>query len=99
LRAGTLAPLWLAKIALSRGRPSPSIAIKDFSQFIDYFGSNPHSPASKSFANGPSGSFFFPSSTHRGNFEQIRPLCRHGTKSYQQFLRSCCLIAAKISQF
>ena len=26
-------------------------------------------------------------------------MCRHGTKSYQQFLRSCCLIAAKISQF
>jgi hypothetical protein len=99
LRAGTLAPLWLAKIALSRVWPSPPIAIEDFSQFIDYFGSNPHSPASKSFASGPTGSFFFPSSTHRGNFDQIRPFCRHGTKSYQQFLRSCCLIAAKNLQF
>src|SRR6185437_10473810 len=98
LRAAALAPLRLAKIAFSRVRPSPPIAIKDFSQFIEYFGSNPHSPASKSFASGPSGSFFFPSSAHRGNFEQIRPLCRHGTQSYQQFLRSCCLMAAKISQ-
>jgi hypothetical protein len=97
--AAALASLRLAKVALSRVRPSPPIAIEDFSQFIDCFGSNPHSPASKSFTSGPSGSFFFPSSTHRGNFEQIRPLCRHGTKSYQQFLRSCCLIAAKISQF
>ena len=45
-----------------------------------------------------SGSFFFSIEQHRGNFEQIRPLCRHGTKSYEQFLRSCCLMAAKISQ-
>jgi hypothetical protein len=99
LGAGTLAPLRLAKITLSRVRPSPPIAIEDLSQFIDYFGFNPRSPASKSFACGPSGSLFFPSSTHRGNFEQIRPLCRHGTQSYQQFLRSYCLIAAKISRF
>jgi hypothetical protein len=71
LRSGTLAPLRLAKIALSRVRPSPPIAIEDFSQFIDYFGSNPRSPASKSFASGPGGSFFFPPSAHRGNFEHI----------------------------
>jgi hypothetical protein len=71
-RAAALAPLRLAKITFSRVRPSPPIAIKDFSQFIDYFGSKPHSPASKSFACGPSGSFFFPSGTHRGNFEQVR---------------------------
>jgi hypothetical protein len=78
-RTGTLAALRLAKIAFSRVRPSPPIAIEDFSQFIDCFGSNPHSPASKSFASGPSGSFFFPSSAHRGHFEQIWSLCCHGT--------------------
>src|SRR5262249_62079611 len=96
LRAGTPAPLRLAKITLSRVRPSPPIVTKDFSQFIDYFGSNPHSPASKSFACFPSGSFFFPSSTHRGNFEQIRPLCCHSSKSHRQLLRSCCPIVAKL---
>ena len=36
-----LASLRLIKVALTRVRPSPPIAIKDFSQFIDYFGSNP----------------------------------------------------------
>jgi hypothetical protein len=83
LRSRTLAPLRLAKIALSRVRPTPPIAIKDFSQFTDHFCSNPHLPASKSFASGPSGSFFSPSRAHRGNFEHIGPLCRHGSKSHR----------------
>ena len=98
-RAGAFAPLRLAKIAFSRVRPSPSIAIEDFSEFVEHFCSNPSSPASESFACRASGSFFFPSSAHSGNFEQIRPLYCHRRKSDPELLRTCCLVAAKISQF
>lgn len=94
-----LAPLRLAKIAFSRVRPSSPIVMKDFSEFAEHFRSNPHSPASESFPCGPRGPLFLPSSAHRGNFEQVRPLYRHGTKSDAELLRTCCLMAAKISQF
>jgi hypothetical protein len=97
--AGALASLGLAKIAFSRVRPLAPIVIKDFSEFVEHFRSNPDAPASESFARGPSGSFFSPSSAHHGNFEQIRSLHHHRTKSGPELLRSYCLVAAKISQF
>jgi hypothetical protein len=56
-------------------------------------------PTQRGFAYGPSGLFFFPSSAHRGNFEQVQPLCNYGTESDPKLIRTSCLIAAKISQF
>src|SRR5262245_40356776 len=99
LRAGALAPLRLAKITFSRIRPSPPIAIEDLSEFVQHFCSNPGAPAGKSFACGPSGSLFFPSSAHRGNFEQIWALHHHGKNFDPQLLKTYCLIARNSRSF
>ena len=72
--ARALTPLRLAEIALARIRPSAPIVIKDFAEFVEHFCFNPDTPAGKSFACGSGRAFLFPSSTHRGNFEQVRPL-------------------------
>jgi hypothetical protein len=72
--ARALTPLRLAEIALARIRPSAPIVIKDFAEFVEHFCFNPDTPVGKSFACGSGRAFLFPSSTHRGNFEQVRPL-------------------------
>ena len=73
-RTGALAPLGLAEIALARIGPSAPIAVKDLAEFVERFCSNPNTPAGKGFACGSGRAFLFPSSTHRGNFQQVRPL-------------------------
>ena len=72
--ARALTPLRLAEIALARIGPSAPIVIKDFAEFVEHFCFNPDTPAGKSFACGSGRAFLFPSSTHRGNFAQVRPL-------------------------
>jgi hypothetical protein len=73
-QAPALAPLRLAEIALARIGPSAPIVIKDFAEFVEHFCFNPDAPAGKSFARGSSRAFLLPSSSHCGNFEQVRPL-------------------------
>jgi hypothetical protein len=83
--ARALTPLRLAEIALPRIGPSAPIVIKDFAEFVEHFSFNPDTPAGKSFACGSGRAFLFPSSTHRGNFEQVRPLTfrfRHNLECY-----------------
>ena len=94
--ARALTPLRLAEIALARIGPSAPIVIKDFAEFVEHFCFNPDTPAGKSFAGGPGRAFFFPSSTHRGNFEQVRPLnfrFRHNLECYLRILKTRCLFA------
>jgi hypothetical protein len=83
--ARALTPLRPAEIALARIGPSAPIVIKDFAEFVEHFCFNPDTPAGKSFACGSGRAFLFPSSTHRGNFQQVRPLnfrFRHNLECY-----------------
>jgi hypothetical protein len=83
--ARALTPLRLAEITLARIGPSAPIVIKDFAEFVEHFCFNPDTPAGKSFACGSGRAFLFPSSTHRGDFEQVRPLnfsFRHNLECY-----------------
>jgi hypothetical protein len=84
-RARALTPLRLAEIALARIGPSAPIVIKDFAELVEHFYFNPDTPPGKSFACGSGRAFLFPSSTHRGNFKQVRPLnfrFRHNLECY-----------------
>ena len=101
-RPRALAPLRLAEIALTGIWPPAAIAIKDFAEFVEHFCSDPGTPTGKSFACGSDRAFFFPSSTHRGNFEQVRtfiPCFRHGLECHRGLLKTRCLFAAKHPQF
>jgi hypothetical protein len=100
-RPRALAPLRLAEIALTGIRPPAVIAIKDFAEFVEHFRSDPDTPTGKSFACSSGRAFFFPSSTHRGNFEQVRTFIlrfRHGLECHRGLLKTRCLFAAKHSQ-
>ena len=102
LREGAYAArLGLAEIALARIGPSASIVIKDFAQFAKHFCSNPKAPAGKGFACGSGRAFLFPSSTHRGNFQQVRAFrfCfRHGLECYGRLLKTRCLFAEHLQR-
>jgi hypothetical protein len=65
---------------------------------VQHFCSNPNTPAGKGFACGSGRAFLFPSSTHRGNFQQVRAFSfcfRHGLEYYRRLLKTHCLYAAK----
>jgi len=101
-RPRALAPLRLAEIALTGIRPPAAIAIKDFAEFVEHFRSDPGTPTGKSFACGSDRAFFFPPSTHRGNFEQVRTFIlrfRHGLECHRRLLKTRCLFASKHPQF
>jgi hypothetical protein len=83
-------------------RPPAVIAIKDFAEFVEHFRSDPDTPTGKSFACSSGRAFFFPSSTHRGNFEQVRTFIlrfRHGLECHRGLLKTRCLFAAKHPPF
>jgi hypothetical protein len=101
-RPRALAPLRLAEIALTGIRPPAVIAIKDFAEFVEHFRSDPDTPTDKSFACGSGRAFFLPSSTHRGDFEQVRTFIlrfRHGLECHRGLLKTRCLFAAKHPHF
>ena len=100
-RPRALAPLRFAEIALTGIRPPAAIAIKNFAEFAEHFRSDPGTPTGKSFACSSDRAFFFPSSTHRGNFEQVRTFIlrfRHGLECHRGLLKTRCLFAAKHPQ-
>src|SRR4029077_14397386 len=91
-RATALAPLRLAEIAFARIGPSAH------AEFVEHFCSNSDTPAGKCFACGSGRAFLFPSSTHRGNFQQVRAFSfcfRHGLEYYRRLLKTHCPYAAK----
>jgi len=97
-----LAPLRLTKITLARIGPSAPIAIKDCAQFVKHFCSNPKAPAGERFARGSGRAFLFPSSTHCGNFQQVRSFnfrFRHRLECYRRPLPTPCHYKRKISDF
>jgi hypothetical protein len=71
-RSPAFTPLRFAKITLTGIGPSAPVAIEDFAKFVEHFRSDPQAPAGESFAGGSCRAFFFPSSAHRGNFQQVR---------------------------
>jgi hypothetical protein len=83
-------------------RPPAAIAIKDSAEFVEHFRPDPGTPTGKSFACSSGRAFFLPSSTHRGNFEQVRSFMlrfRHGLECHQGLIKTHCLFAAKHPQF
>ena len=72
-----LAPFRLTKIAFPGIRPKTAVVPQCFAEFVEHFGSDSDAPASKGFPSRARGSFFFPSRTHSGNFEQVWALGRH----------------------
>ena len=77
------------------------IAIEDFAEFVEHFRSDPDTPTGKSFACSSGRAFFFPSSTHRGNFEQVRTFIlrfRHGLECHRG-LQNRCLFARNTRNF
>jgi hypothetical protein len=90
-RAGALAPLRLAEIALARVRPSARIVAKDFAQFVDDVRPDPLAPPRKGFAGGPGRTFLFPSRTHPRNFKLVRPFnfrLRHAVECRRTTLKN-----------
>jgi hypothetical protein len=66
------APFRFAEIAFARIRPLAPVVIEDFAKLVEHFRSDPQAPAGESFAGGSRRAFLFPSSAHRGNFQQVR---------------------------
>jgi hypothetical protein len=71
-RSPAFTPLRFAKITLARIGPLAPVVIEDFAKLVEHFRSDPQAPAGESFAGGSRRAFLFPSSAHRGNFQQVR---------------------------